>query len=160
MEEEQEEEDPEAELENWAWAWCCSEDREDFLSGTLGFRFPLVGESGPGKNANGIEDVGVSDWLEYPLEGEARPASFSGEPSLKSPSPGGRGGEVGLEELEPEPAECINAWVSPLGEEELSTGDLMHSITVVPVAVLELDKELLGSRLFWDFKSLRNQRSA
>lgn len=46
---------------------CCREEREDFLSGTLGFLLPVEGDRGPGKNVaedEGKVDVGVSDWLE------------------------------------------------------------------------------------------------
>lgn len=43
---------------------CCRDEREDFLSGTFGFLLPLVGDKGPGKKAEGKEEVGVSDWLE------------------------------------------------------------------------------------------------
>ncbi|KAK9518883.1 hypothetical protein VZT92_021651 [Zoarces viviparus] len=74
--------------------------RDDFLSGTLGFLLPLDGDSGPGKKAaeaEGNDEVGVSDWLEYPLDGLVRPASFSGDVSLKSPSDDGREGVVALE---------------------------------------------------------------
>lgn len=73
---------------------CCKEEREDFLSGTLGFLLPLLGDKGLGKKAEGKVDVGVSDWLEYPLDGEARPISFSGEGSLNSFSTEGSEGVV------------------------------------------------------------------
>lgn len=109
---------------------CCSEASEDFLSGTFGFLFTPVGDKGLGfgKKVDGIEDVGVSDWLEYPLEGDARPISFSGEGSLKSLSTDGSEGVVALE---PDWEVC---------DSELSCG-FMHSITVVPVAVLEFDND-------------------
>lgn len=38
-----------------------SDERDDFLSGTFGFLLPLDGDSGPGKKAEGNEEVGVSD---------------------------------------------------------------------------------------------------
>lgn len=38
-----------------------SDEREDFLSGTLGFLLPLDGDIGPGKKVEGNEEVGVSD---------------------------------------------------------------------------------------------------
>lgn len=105
---------------------CCS---DDFLSGTFGFLLLPPGDKGPEKKAVGKEEVGVSDWLEYPLEGEASPASFSGEASLNSLSTEGRDGVVARD------PDC-DVWDSEL------SGDLMHSMTVVPVAVLELDKDL------------------
>ena len=51
-------------LEDRSW----SEEREDFLSGTLGFLLALGGDSGLGKKAvgkaEGRAEVGVSAWLE------------------------------------------------------------------------------------------------
>lgn len=91
-------------------------------------------------NDVGMVGVGVSDWLEYPLEGDMKPGGFKGE-ILDSASTDSWEGEVAREV------------VREVRESELPH-TFMHSITVVPVAVLELDSDLYGSL---DFQSFRYQ---
>lgn len=54
------------------------DSREDFLSGTFGFALP-VGHFTRSKEVTGVPAVGVLDWLEYPLDGEVRRWTFSGD---------------------------------------------------------------------------------
>lgn len=78
----------------------------------------------------GMVGVGVSDWLEYPLDGDMSPIGRKGEEALVSAS---------MESWEGEVAREVEGESRRDSELPLT---FMHSITVVPVAVLEPDNDL------------------
>lgn len=60
--------------------------REDFLSGTTGRTLTLLLGGGKWPRVKDMETVGVgvSDWLEYPLEGDISPGGLPGEEASRA----------------------------------------------------------------------------
>lgn len=100
---------------------------EDFLSGTSGLTRTWCGEC-PRMAEVGTVGVGVSDWLEYPLDGDISPVGRPGEEVLRSASAESWEGVVALETE------------GDVRDSELPRA-LAHSMAVVPVAVLELERD-------------------
>ena len=55
------------------------DSKDDFLSGTRGFGLQPEGDMDLMKEGTGVPAVGVLDWLEYPLDGEVKRCTLSGE---------------------------------------------------------------------------------